>query len=94
MKKKRKQSQYAKNIFFDIFIHHKTSQKHPKKSKRIDTSQKKPPPPTHNAFLKKHHPKSKKMSGTQMIFQLNHPIQLLNTTETIEITATFIASLS
>ena len=32
------------------------------------------------------------MSGTQMIFQLNHPIQLLNTTETIEITATFIAS--
>ena len=32
------------------------------------------------------------MFGTQMIFQLNRPIQLLNNTETTEITATFIGS--
>ena len=32
------------------------------------------------------------MFGTQMIFQLNRPIQLLNTTETTKITATFIRS--
>ena len=32
------------------------------------------------------------MFGTQMIFQPNRPIQLLNTTETTKITATFIRS--
>ena len=36
--------------------------------------------------------KIKKMFATQMIFQLNRPIQLLNNTETTEITATFIGS--
>ena len=36
--------------------------------------------------------KVKKMFATQMIFELNRPIQLLNNTETTEITATFIGS--
>ena len=36
--------------------------------------------------------KIKKMFATQMIFELNRPIQLLNNTETTEITATFIGS--